>query len=67
MNSTASELREWAARCEEQAATASTENERRSLLAKADGLRSLAESEDWLAGRAPNIAPCAVIKSQAAE
>ncbi len=51
MNGTSTELREWAARCENLAATAITERERASLLRKADGLRALADSEDWLAGQ----------------
>lgn len=50
LNNNSVELREWAARCEDMAATASDEKERASLLLKCEALRALADSEDWLAG-----------------
>ncbi len=51
MNNNSAELREWAARCEDAAATAKDDNERASLLRKCAALRALADSEDWLAGQ----------------
>jgi hypothetical protein len=50
MNNNSAELREWAARCEDSAASTSDEKERASLLRKCEALRALADSEDWLAG-----------------
>ena len=50
-NNSSAELREWAARCEDSAASAKNEKERASLLRKAEALRALADSEDWLAGQ----------------
>lgn len=51
MNNTSAELREWAARCEDNAATTADETERASLLRKCEALRALADQEDWLAGQ----------------
>jgi len=51
MNNSSVELREWAARCEDAAASAKDDNERASLLRKCEALRALADSEDWLAGQ----------------
>ncbi|MCF2522242.1 hypothetical protein [Bradyrhizobium sp. G127] len=51
INNTSAELREWAARCEDAAASAPDDHERASLLRKCDALRALADSEDWLAGQ----------------
>ncbi len=73
MNNTSAELREWAARCEDMAASAKTEAERASLTHKCEALRALADSEDWLSGRsaqtnAAQDAPCRTnIRSLAAE
>ena len=50
LNNNSSELREWAARCEDSAASTTNESERASLLRKCEGLRALADAEDWLAG-----------------
>ena len=50
MNNSSAELREWAARCEDKAASAANETERASLLRKCEALRALADSEDWLTG-----------------
>lgn len=50
MNNNSAELREWAARCENMAATAATDDERASLLRKCEALRALAATEDWLIG-----------------
>lgn len=51
MNNNSAELREWAARCEDAAASVEDENERACLLRKCEALRALADSEDWLAGQ----------------
>lgn len=51
MNNNSAELREWAARCEDAAASTADENERANLLRKCEALRALADSEDWLAGQ----------------
>ncbi len=51
INNNSTELREWAARCEDVAASAKDDNERASLLRKCAALRALADSEDWLAGQ----------------
>jgi hypothetical protein len=51
MNNTSAELREWAARCEDNAAATSDDKERASLLRKCEALRALADQEDWLAGQ----------------
>ena len=51
MNNTSAELREWAARCEDAAASAQDDKQRSSLLRKCEALRALADSEDWLAGQ----------------
>jgi len=51
LNNSSAELREWAARCEDSAVSARNEKERASLLRKAEALRALADSEDWLAGQ----------------
>ncbi|CAN5335733.1 hypothetical protein BH10PSE10_BH10PSE10_23990 [soil metagenome] len=51
INNTSAELREWAARCEDAAASTQDNNERASLLRKCEALRALADSEDWLAGQ----------------
>jgi hypothetical protein len=56
MNTNSADLREWAARCEDAAASANDEKERANMLRKCDALRALADSEDWLAG-APSGAP----------
>jgi hypothetical protein len=53
MNTSASELRDWAARCEAAASSAADDNERSALLRKRDALRALADTEDWLAGFLP--------------
>lgn len=50
INNSSAELREWAARCEDLAASTSDDAERASLLRKCEALRALADSEDWLAG-----------------
>lgn len=50
INTNSVELREWAARCEEMAASTTDAKERASLLRKCEALRALADSEDWLAG-----------------
>lgn len=50
INNNSAELREWAARCEDMAASTSDEAERASLLRKCEALRALADSEDWLVG-----------------
>ncbi|MES2601944.1 MAG: hypothetical protein V4602_14155 [Pseudomonadota bacterium] len=56
INTNSAELREWAARCEDAAASTTDEEERASLLRKSEALRALADSEDWLAGL-PSGAP----------
>ncbi|CAN5390392.1 hypothetical protein BH10PSE11_BH10PSE11_38470 [soil metagenome] len=53
LNNNSAELREWAARCEDSAASTTNESERASLLRKCEGLRALADAEDWLAGLPP--------------
>ena len=50
INTNSVELREWAARCEEMAASTTDAKERASLLRKCEALRALADSEDLLAG-----------------
>ncbi len=75
INNTSAELREWAARCEDAAASTRDDNERASLLRKCEALRALADSEDWLAGQSADIgstptnarAFAAADKQQAAE
>ncbi|MFT6671262.1 MAG: phage portal protein BeeE [Afipia broomeae] len=57
LNNNSAELREWAARCEKMAASATSENERADLLRKRDALYALADSEDWLAGLSPGGTP----------
>lgn len=59
MNTTAIELRERAALCEDLAASAKTEIEREILLRKCDALRELAASEDWLSGQSADASPSA--------
>lgn len=56
INNSSAELREWAARCEDGAASTSDDNERASLLRKCEALRALADQEDWLAGRSSDHA-----------
>lgn len=51
LNNNSADLREWAARCKDAAASASSENERTNLIRKCEALRALADSEDWLTGQ----------------
>jgi hypothetical protein len=72
INTGSAELREWAARCEDMAASANDQTERASLLRKCEALRALADSEDWLAGQplsapANDVARSASTHAQAAE
>lgn len=57
MNNTSSELREWAARCEDNATATNDETARASLLRKCEALRALADQEDWLAGLPSGAGP----------
>jgi hypothetical protein len=57
INNTSAELREWAARCEDAAASTQDHYERASLLRKCEALRALADSEDWLAGQPADTGP----------
>jgi hypothetical protein len=54
INSTSQELRDWARRCAEQAASAATEEERQQMLRKWEALSALADAQDWLDGRLPS-------------
>ncbi len=53
-------LRERAAYIADQAAAAKDETEHATLLRKCEALRALADSEDWLAGKAADVANAAM-------
>lgn len=67
INSSSAELREWANRCEDSAASTADENERASLLRKCEALRALADQEDWLAGQPAKTRDFPSDSQQAAE
>jgi hypothetical protein len=60
MNNNSAELREWAARCEDKATKAATDDERASLLRKCQALRALADTEDWLTGNPEQVTAAAI-------